>query len=78
MLKILKKTQIHKNVKFFFLRKNKELIIKGVLKPKVFLVLFSLFFSSLALAAALTVTWVDGRIPSGNANCTSSQTGASL
>ncbi|WP_415308080.1 autotransporter outer membrane beta-barrel domain-containing protein [Candidatus Pelagibacter sp. Uisw_099_02] len=63
---------------FFFLRKNKELIIKSVLKPKVFLILFSLFFSSLALAAALTVTWVDGRIPSGNANCTSSQTSASL
>ena len=32
------------------IKKSKKLIIKGVLKPKVFLVLFSLFFSSLALA----------------------------
>ena len=77
MFKILKKTKYTKTLNFFF-GKNKLLTIKGVLKPKVFLVLFSLFFSSLALAAALTVTWVDGRIPSGNANCTSSQTGASL
>ena len=51
MLKILKKLKSTKMLNFFFLRKNKELIIKGVLKPKVFLVLFSLFFSSLALAA---------------------------
>ena len=50
----------------------------GVLKPKIFIILFCLFFSSLAFAAALTVTWVDGRIPSGNGNCTSSQTGATL
>ena len=77
MFKILKKTKYTKTLNFFF-GKNKLLTIKGVLKPKVFLVLFSLFFSSLALAAALTVTWVDGRIPSGNANCTSSQTGDSL
>ena len=77
MLKILKKTKYTKTLNFFF-GKNKLLTIKGVLKPKVFLVLFSLFFSSLALAAALTVTWVDGRIPSGNTNCTSSQTGDSL
>ena len=77
MFKILKKTKYTNTLKIFFWN-NKLLTIKGVLKPKVFLVLFSLFFSSLALAAALTVTWVDGRIPSGNANCTSSQTGASL
>jgi uncharacterized protein YhjY with autotransporter beta-barrel domain len=32
------------------IKKSKKLIIKGVLKLKVFLVLFSLFFSSLALA----------------------------
>ena len=39
------------------IKKSKKLIIKGVLKPKVFLVLFSLFFSSLSLAAPLSVTW---------------------
>ena len=44
-----KENQIHKHVKNFFWN-NKLLTIKGVLKPKVFLVLFSLFFSSLALA----------------------------
>jgi len=44
----------------------------GVLKPKIFIILFVLFFSSLALAAALTVTWLDGRIPQGNSACTSS------
>ena len=32
------------------IKKSKKLIIKGALKLKVFLVLFSLFFSSLALA----------------------------
>ena len=37
----------------------------GVLKIKIFIILFGLFFSSLAIAAALTVTWVDGRIPQG-------------
>jgi hypothetical protein len=68
---------------FFFLRKNKELIIKGVLKPKVFLVLFSLFFSSLALAAPLSVTWKGGLIPGGNNNggpgdCTATINGVAL
>ncbi len=43
----------------------------GVLKPKAFIILFVLFFSSLAIAATLTVTWKDGRIPQGNAACTS-------
>ena len=32
------------------IKKSKKLIIKGALKLKVFLVLFNLFFSSLALA----------------------------
>jgi len=32
------------------IKKSKKLIIKGALKLKIFLVLFSLFFSSLALA----------------------------
>ena len=45
----------------------------GVLKPKIFIILFGLFFSSLALAAALTVTHIDNRIPAGAAGCFSSQ-----
>ena len=49
MFKILKKTKSKNTLKNFFW-KNRLLTIKGVLKPKVFLVLFSLFFSSLALA----------------------------
>ena len=49
MFKILKKTKSTNTLKNFFW-KNKLLTIKGVLKHKVFLVLFSLFFSSLALA----------------------------
>ena len=45
----------------------------GVLKPKAFIILFSLFFSSLAFAAALTVTGLlTARIPPGDANCSSS------
>ena len=50
-----------------FNKKTKKLIIKNSLKPKVFLVLFSLFFSSLAFAAALTVTWLYSKQP-GNPN----------
>ena len=83
MLKILKKLKSTKMLNFFFLKKNKELIIKGVLKPKVFLVLFSLFFSSLALAAALSVTWKGALIPGGNnnggpGNCTATINGVAL
>ena len=48
------------------IKKSKKLIIKGALKLKVFLVLFSLFFSSLALAAPLSVTWKGALIPGGN------------
>ena len=54
-----------------YFKKLKKLIIKSTLKPKVFLILFCLFFSSLAFAAALTVTWLDGRIPPGNSACNS-------
>ncbi len=45
----------------------------GVLKPKIFIILFSLFFSSLAFAATLIVTHIDHRIPAGAAGCFSSQ-----
>ena len=40
-------------------------IFKGVIKPKEFLILFGLFFSSLAFAGNLTVTWEFGKIPGG-------------
>ncbi len=53
--------KIYRNLKF------------GVLKPKIFIILFGLFFSSLAFAAALTVTHIDNRIPAGAAGCFSSQ-----
>ncbi len=45
----------------------------GVLKPKIFIILFGLFFSSLALAATLTLTHMDNRIPAGASSCFSSQ-----
>ena len=49
----------------------------GVLKPKIFIILFGLFFSSLAFAAALTVTNdQDDRIPPGDANCFTSDLGS--
>ncbi|MDC1163028.1 autotransporter outer membrane beta-barrel domain-containing protein [Candidatus Pelagibacter sp.] len=65
------------------IKKSKKLIIKGALKLKVFLVLFSLFFSSLALAAPLSVTWKGGLIPGGNnnggpGNCTATINGVAL
>ena len=53
------------------LNKIRQSIFKGVIKPKIFLILFAFIFSSLAFAATLTVTWLDGRIPGGNANCKS-------
>ena len=34
----------------------------GVLKPKIFIILFCLFFSSLAFAAALSVTWLSSHM----------------
>ena len=55
----------------FGFKKNFKDLKFGALKPKAFIILFVLFFSSLAIAAALTVTWKDGRIPQGNAACTS-------
>ncbi len=72
------------------IKKIKRKILKGVLNPKIFLILFGLFFSSLAFAAALTVTWQSAIIPGGNNNfslsgnpnvpfsCKSSQNGVAL
>ncbi len=55
-------------------KKFKRLILKSTLKSKAFLILFALFFSSLAFAATLTVTFLDGRIPSHNSGtCKSSE-----
>ena len=60
-------------------------IFKGVIKPIEFLILFGLFFSSLAFAGTLTVTWEYGKIPGGNRHfeggnpgCTSSSNGRLL
>ena len=50
----------------------------GVLKPKIFIILFGLFFSSLALAATLILTHKDNRIPAGASGCFSSQTNSQL
>ena len=54
--------------------KIKQSVFKGVIKPKIFLILFAFIFSSLAFAASLTVTFLDGRIPTHNSStCTSSE-----
>ena len=45
----------------------------GFLKPKIFAILFGLFFSSLALAATLILTHKDNRIPNGASGCFSSK-----
>ena len=50
----------------FFMKnfnKIRQSIFKGVIKPKIFLILFAFIFSSLAFAATLTHTFLDGRIP---------------
>ena len=58
-------------------KKFERLILTSALKPKAFLILFSLFFSSLAFAAALIVTFDgDSRIPPKDANCFSSDLGS--
>ena len=41
---------------------------KLYLNPKIFLIIFGLFFSSLAFAAALTVTWQSAINPGANNN----------
>ena len=48
-------------------------VFKDSLKKKVFLILFGIFFSTLAFAAAPGKTWKDARIPSAFAGCTSFQ-----
>ncbi len=51
-------------------KKFKRLILISTLKPKAFLILFVLFFSTLVYAASTTVTWIDGRIPPGKGTTT--------
>ncbi len=51
-------------------KKFKRLILTSTLKPKAFLILFVLFFSTLVYAASTTVTWIDGRIPPGKGGTT--------
>ncbi len=56
-------------------------VFKDSLKKKVFLILFGIFFSTLAFAAAPGKTWKDARIPSGiavSAGCTAFQGASSL
>ena len=65
------------------LKKVLRCIRFGVLVPKLFIILFGLFFSSLAFAAELRVNWVDSLIPGGNIahgtlTCTSSRAGTAL
>ncbi len=59
-------------------KKFKKLILIGTFKPKAFLILFALLFSTFAFATTLTVKWIDSLIPAPNGNCTSSQTGFAL
>ncbi len=63
-MKIIKKLNIKK-----IFRSLKS----GVLSTNIFFILFAAFFSSLALAAALTITHVDNRIPAGATGCFSSK-----
>ncbi len=72
------------------LKKILKSVLKGSLKTNVFLILLGIFFSTLAFAAALTVTWQAAIIPGGNNNfalsgnpnvpfsCKSSQNGVLL
>ena len=53
-------------------KKILKAVLKGSLKTNVFLILLGIFFSTLAFAAALTVTWLDGRIPLHNSTCQNS------
>ena len=79
-MKVLRELKSKKILKFVF---------KGSLKKNVFLILLGIFFSTLAFAAALTVTWEAGKIPGGNNHfnsnnpdrpfsCKSSQNGVAL
>ena len=65
------------------LKKVLRCIRFGALVPKLFIILFGLFFSSLAFAANLKVNWVDGLIPGGNKahdtlTCVPSRSGAAF
>ena len=63
-MKIIKKLNIKKIFRH---------LKSGVLSTNFFFILFAAFFSSLALAAALTITHIDNRIPAGATGCFSSK-----
>ena len=48
-------------------------VLKGSLQTNVFLILLGIFFSTLALAAALTLTHKENRIPNSAPGCFSSK-----
>ncbi len=62
-----------KNFKKLNIKKIFRSLKSGVLSTNIFFILFAAFFSSLALAAALTITHVDNRIPAGATGCFSSK-----
>ncbi len=62
-----------KNFKKLNIKKIFRSLKTGVLSTNIFFFLFAAFFSTLALAAALTLTHKDNRIPLGAAGCFSSK-----
>ena len=72
-----------KILKEFNIKKILKLLRIGTFKKSIFLILFGMYFSTLAFAAALTVSFKGGLIPGGNNNfinpdspkCRSSTTG---
>ena len=62
-----------KNFKKLNIKKIFRSLKSGVLSTNIFFFLFAAFFSTLALAAALTVTHIDNRIPAGAPGCFSSK-----
>ena len=62
-----------KNFKKLNIKKIFRSLKTGVLSTNIFFFLFAAFFSTLALAAALTLTHKDNRIPSSAPGCFSSK-----
>ena len=62
-----------KNFKKLNIKKIFRSLKTGFLSTNIFFFLFAAFFSTLALAAALTLTHKDNRIPSGAPGCFSSK-----
>ena len=62
-----------KTIKVLNIKKTFKSLKTGVLSTNIFFFLFAAFFSTLALAAALTLTHKDNRIPNGASGCFSSK-----